>query len=353
MAYTARPLATGIALALGASLALACGGSDDVPDMGNGSPDMGVADTGTPDMGPADTGVPTACNPTDGSGCPGADQFCVLSYNMGEGACRTLPDQKTFGAVCDPALQDCAPGLACLAFQGDANPTCHQACTASGGAECNNVPDMSQTYACVTTPDVMSATYGACRGNGTSCNPLDMMPCAAGQTCSLSSANFGTSCTMAGTTQLGGTCTMSNCAEGQGMCVNLGGAQLCYEPCNLNLPNCSQAGYSCQMITSMGMSAPWGLCLPPQMTSCNPITNPCPTGQVCAVTQDNMSVECVMEGTVQLGGDCSMMNCAEGGFCVPTNQGGRVCAQPCDLAAPMCPMNQMCQDIGLPFGLCG
>lgn len=257
MAYTSRPLVrAGIALVMGASLSFAaCSGDDSPsePDMGTSDPDMGTVDMGEPDMGTPDTGVPMACNPVDGSGCP-SGEFCVLNFSTATGACRTLPDQKAFGAPCDTVLQDCAPGLSCIFFQGEAEPICYQTCTASG-SECQNVPDMTQAYGCAGPAGVTNPEFGACV-------PLD----------------------------------------------------------------------------------------PP---ACNPLTSPCPMGQVCALNAAGNDLECATEGTVPLDGDCSMMNCARGGFCVPLMNGGRICAQPCDLAAPMCPAGRSCQDVNLDFGLCG
>ncbi|MEO1228660.1 MAG: hypothetical protein AAFZ18_07130 [Myxococcota bacterium] len=363
MAYTSRPHALLLGLAV-AGLLASCGGDDDAaPDAGTPATDAGMGgtdggmtgdDMGTDDAGAADSGAPAACNPVDGSGCP-TDEFCVLLFNTGEGQCRTLPDQKAFGATCDPALQDCGPGLSCLQFQGQPEATCLQTCTAgSGGVECANVPDMSRVYSCTVTPNVPNPTYGACVGNnGAPCNPLDMMSCPGGEVCSVVQGTVNTACAMAGGAMLGENCNVGNCAEGQGICMNFTGDPLCYEPCNPAQPACSQNAYRCVTPTLGMMSFNFGVCVPPAAGACNPFNNPCPAGQSCSINATRNNIECRAEGMVAQGGDCTTDNCGPGLFCTPIEGGGAVCLQPCDLlGTPMCPMDQTCQAFGFDFGVC-
>lgn len=370
MLFTARPtLARQAALAglLVSFTALTACGSDDEPT--SPAADAGVlldigtstsADAGTSgtldgsvagDGGAStDGGTTGACDPVNGTGCASSDLYCVLDLTMDRGVCRTLPAMKAFGEECSQDLQDCGPGLTCLGFQGDTAPVCHQACV-PGGTTCASVPDTTQLYACAVVSQ--TASYGVCRGSGgAACDPLAATPCAtAGEVCTPVAGTLDTACTAAGTTQLGGDCSMSNCAAGQGICMALTSGTSCYQPCAQST-DCTQSGYSCVQVGSETMSYAFGICVPPQAGACNPISNPCPSGQVCSVNATMNGVECVTAGTAPIGGSCDTVNCAPGGFCTPT-QNGNICLVPCDPANPTCESGQTCQTFGLDFGVCG
>ena len=340
---TARLLSSLAGLALAAGL-VGCG--DDGSPADAGPVDAGPVDLGPTDTGPADMGEPMPCDPVSGGGCP-EGEFCVLDFPQDEGVCRTLPDMIGFGEACSTALQDCAPGLTCTLFQGDANGVCRQACRPeNGNADCDGVPDDSQTYACSIVPE-QGATFGVCEGTGSSgaeCDPLSPLSCPAGETCSLVPGELSTACAPAGTTALGADCSQSNCDVGQGICINLGGDQLCYEPCDLANPSCTSATARCQGISANMMSLPFGLCLERDPgTQCDPVNPMCEPNQTCALVGGLDDTQCVPAGTARIGESCQGNQCApDQGICINLGGSGATCYQTCALEGGTCPVGQTC-----------
>ncbi len=321
------------------------------PDSGMMTPDLGFPDTGiVADMGTTipDTGVmadagivPDAgtgmgCNPLDGSGCA-TGQNCVWLAPTNATQCFTLGG-RVLEQPCNLQVQNCGPGFTCAPVQGSVDGICRRVCSLPGGGlECASLVGASPAYSCA---PVNGATYGLCLGQmNLSCNPLTN-PCPGGQVCSLLLSS-GPQCERAGTVALGGACSrMSMCAPG-GTCVDLGSGAECYSACNPTVPTCGAGGTCTQLI---GQS--FGLCFVPQ---CQPITNPCPGGQVCSSVVG--ADRCRTAGAAALGQTCSAMNdCSAGGYCVNIGQGDR-CYAPCDVNTP-CAAGTCATLTGKTFGIC-
>lgn len=343
-----RMLATSLLLT-----GFACGDDDSDPNGGTAdasvTPDTGPADTGTVDMGPVDTGVLPACNPVDGSGCPAADEFCVLDFSMDRGSCRLLPDMLDRGQECSSALLNCAPGLSCVSLEQGTPPTCRQACR-QGGSDCDSI-DPDEAFVCVGGQD---NTYGVCVGTGGSaCDPLaNPSDCVLGEVCTSVPGTFETVCAPAGGTQLNGDCSMNNCAQGQGICLTVSGQSSCFEPCDLTNRICNQPDALCFTIGNETMSYAFGACVP--QTPCDPVNPMCGAGETCSLL--NGRPFCWAAGDAQLGQACDINNnnCAEGqGICINLMGTGQLCFEACAAMGGMCPAGQMCNGLqGLNFGIC-
>ncbi len=354
-----------LASSLFLATAVACGGDDNTDrDAGVKTKDSGTssgADMGTAvDMGTPDTGVQGPCNPVTGADCLAMGQICVYDVNTKMAACR-VPAMTKIGFMeqCSPTLQDCADGLTCNQIQGEATPSCKQVCKVSNG---NN--DCTSRVPANAMPDQWGCgqleandEYGLCFNRGTACSPTDMVSnCAMGEVCALADGDFNTSCQPAGTAQLGGACMpgQNNCAAGQGICIPLQEGTSCYEACTLPGGTCSQMGYTCQGLQTMGgaMSA-FGVCIPAPQLPCHPLeAMSCPMGQNCSINMANNGVECRATGMVALQGDCSMNNCQNGLFCTPIQGGQKLCLTPCYPDMSMCPMGQSCQMLVGNLGIC-
>lgn len=328
------------ALALGAA---ACG--DEVPEMKDvGFPDAGMLpDLGTPDLGMTDGGPMGPCNPVDGSGCP-SGEYCVLNLNTDEGVCRTLPAMNAFGEQCDSAMQDCAPGLVCVAIEQGQPAICAQACD-NLGSTCTGLPDTSSTYTCGNSN--AEANYGICfASGGPSCDPLDALGCGANMTCGLVSADFDTACVDAGNGQVGGSCMpgTNECAPGQGICINLGGTPSCFETCGPQ-KSCTSMNAACQTLqTQGGATSPFGVCIEQEPTdTCDPVNPMCEANENCSLVGGINDFGCQPAGTAQIGGACSPQNnCGpDQGVCINLGQGGQ-CYQTCALMGGTCPNGQTC-----------
>jgi hypothetical protein len=352
-----------LSFALLSSFALACdsggGGPDSSikthPDSGTMNPAdtgvMGTPDTG--DMNPADSGVttlpdsgvvnPGACDPVALSGCMAPDT-CIVPATMGTLApqCRMAAAMPVaFEQTCNPALANCAPGYACLQFQGEMGmPACRKVCHANNNADCAGLMGASPSYSCLIP---FSADYGLCAPTPTACVPyMDMCP--AMQYCQILPNNM-TGCIPEGTANVGEACGMTACKKG-GICLNLqgtAGAQ-CYQPCDPNTAMSCGANAACGGL--QGLS--FGLCR--MSTSCTPVMDMCPMGEACAqVAQGQFG--CAPEGA-QPNQPCPMGACTKGYLCVGPSQMAATCKQACDMTHA-CPMMGMCQMLqGLPVGVC-
>lgn len=335
-------------------LAAACSSSDETDGGGGGGGgDAATGDAAAPDTGAGlDAGQPDAAqlgcdDPFAGTGCSDATKTCVWVTSTDQVQCRSVGAMpKALEEPCSTSLLDCGPGLTCMSLQGEAGPTCKKVCSTQGGSPgagvCSTLVGASPRYSCSGLTDL---TYGVCVGSQATmdCTPyMDMCP--ADQTCTL--VNDETVCAPSGAVARGGNCAMDNCVKGS-TCVGLQGDPnpSCYETCNPQMPMCSGMGNVC-----LGLNVGFGICRTPVL-GCDPLNDMCPAGQVCSF--DNPNLQCLAEGTVAIGGDCTNGNCQRGGICIfLQGEATPICYAPCDVMAPMCPMGQACGNIGLAFGLC-
>jgi len=233
----------------------ACSGSE-TPDAG--TVDAGPADTGVePDAGEIDSGVQGPCNPIDGTGCNEPDRFCVLQTDTDDGQCRELIGAVGHEQECNPSLQNCEAGFACLQIQGENAATCRKVCKLSMNEGCEGLTGGSAAYSCNIRLQGIRQ-HGFCGPAADACDPLDNM-CPMAENCDFVDSNGATGCVPAGSTQAGGNCSMDRCARGN-LCVTLQNVSMdptCYQPCDLQNPTCTQANYVCGDI-----GAPFGLCVP-------------------------------------------------------------------------------------------
>lgn len=195
------------------------------------------------------------------------------------------------------------------------------------------------------------------------CNPVDGTGCMGEQKCLFVPNINVQQCRLVGNPakQHEEMCNGLDCDVGL-VCLNLGDGQKCYGVCDPmgSGVGCEDLGgmfgmYSCVGLTdSQDNPLLYGACDGSNGT-CNPQDDTCSVGKVC--TRQAMGrPKCEAEGTVQLGGDCSMENCARGGYC--TDQGGGLtCYKACNRQSP--PMENGCADIesceavsGQTFGVC-
>ncbi|MFO0723534.1 MAG: hypothetical protein U1E65_07130 [Myxococcota bacterium] len=291
------------------------------------------SDTGLPAQ---DSGVMMgACDPIANTGCT-APEICVFVPNLRMAQCRMpVAMPKTFEQVCTPANNDCAAGLTCLQFQGEANPTCRQNCNPNGGVDrCAGLAGTSSTgYACLAGIQGVN-DIAFCAAKPADCVPYNDM-CPMNQNCERISQTM-VGCIPSGPTQNGGTCgtAMTSCATGN--CLDIGSGPTCYEACNAAMPACSNQGICIGL-----QGASFGLCA----QHCDVFNDTCMNGNNCNLLQAGAA--CLPGGNQMAGAACSQqMNCARGLLCV-----NQACHAPCDAthtcATGMCQMLQ-----GLNFGVC-
>lgn len=315
---------------------VADGGPVDTGPVDSGASDASAADAGRPDAGPD-----TQCNPVDTSGCPALSAFCLWDPRNDRRSCGPAPGNLVLEQTCDAALQNCAPGFACLQTAGQTGPQCHRVCDVfAGGLSCQNLMGRHPVYNCSVING--SQQYGVCLGRGSFCTPLGP-PCPSGEVCSFTGQGQ-TTCSAQGTALRDQPCSIvNNCAPSEGLCIDLGSGSSCRLACDPAQANACGANARCTQITGES----FGVCLP---VTCQPFTNPCPGGFVCSAV--NGPVECRPAGGVPIGGSCSAAaECASPGLCVDLGAGLR-CEQPCD-ANNACTSPQLCVNlIGFGFGVC-
>ena len=151
------------------------------------------------------------------------------------------------------------------------------------------------------TPDAGVCAEMPCRLAPVQCG------CPTGEACYLSST--GAFCGSAGTIPEGGACTgAADCAPGM---VCAGG--LCYRTCD-DETDCPGRGSDC-ILTATGDTDSVDICSIP----CEPVTGSgCPSGFACRVRSvgSQYFTDCVNEGAVPPGGDCSSGSCTAGYTCV-------------------------------------
>jgi hypothetical protein len=155
---------------------------------------------------------------------------------------------------------------------------------------------------------------------------------------------------------------LQDCAAGLS-CIGVTGAPICHPVCTQANPaeceayNTPTEIFACFALQRANGSTTvrYGLCISAGQ-SCDPLDDQCPATDTCVLVSTSASV-CRPSGTVPIGGDCELEECAKGGVCVPLvdqngNPLGTTCYEPCDLAAPMC-LAGACTDVGIEgFGLC-
>jgi len=160
------------------------------------------------------------------------------SFSLGCGS----KGAKAAGATCTQAASgqmqtgdDCTDGLACIALQGEATPTCRQFCTANGGSA---VCPAAMTCSLPIT-NLPGTSF--CRASP-SCALLPQSGCPTGQACYL--VPTGATCGSAGHAAPGATCASANdCAPGS-TCITTNGVSTCASFCSLTggTPACAATG---------------------------------------------------------------------------------------------------------------
>lgn len=317
-------------------------GPSDAGPPDTGAPDAGPPDTGAPDAGPRpDAGPEPMCNPVSGVGCPGTADFCLWDPRFDLRSCGPPNGNVGLEVPCNEALQNCAPGHACVRTGNQPAPECHRVCDVfAGGLSCQGLNGRHPLYNCSVING--SRQYGVCLGRGTFCDPL-APACPSGEVCSFDGAGQ-TTCQPAGSTSRDQACSVvANCAPGQGICIDLGSGGFCRLACDPATSGTCGSSARCVQITGR----PFGVCLP---VSCNPFTSPCPSGFVCSAVTG--PVECRPAGGVGIGGACGPNQECAAGVCVALSSAGPRCEQPCDANNP-CAAPAACVTLnGFGFGVC-
>ncbi len=252
------------------------------------APDQGPApDTGpAPDLGSADGGGPPDQGPTDSgqdAGQPGQD--------LG-------PD--------DLGLRD-------------------------GGPDLGPQPDAGA--------DVGIVDGGFVDGGVGVCDPLTGGGCANPLSCLWNGQTDMLSCATAGNAAFEQPCSGPGSCQSGLTCLQLSQdpAPRCYQVCDQTIGGAcaglvgGSPNYTCSTINS---SARYGACTGLGNT-CDPLTQPCPQGQVCTPFSGG-ALTCEPEGQVPLGGTCNTaMNCTSDGLCLDVGDGPR-CQSACDPAVNAC-----------------
>lgn len=258
-----------------------------LPDTGvpdGGFPDTGPGDTGAPDTGPTGCGSDFECSPPATicesnqcvPGCTSGGTPCNPPEVCDEGTGRCVSAQ---GQPCDVWNSNCPSGLVCTQQQGGTTTVCMP----SGGAQLDQPCDPT-TNNCATgqgtcvdlgfgfrcypgcnamTPNctdgmdvcwVVGTDWGVCDLFQT-CDPINPS-CPVDRNCSLVTQDGQTACTAAGTAQQGQTCGAgNNCANGQGICLDIGMGPICQEACDPNGVDTCTTGVCTAL---QGLT--WGIC---------------------------------------------------------------------------------------------
>lgn len=157
-------------------------------------------------------------------------------------------------------------------------------------------------------------------------------------------------------------CTGTDCDVGL-VCLDLGMGAKCHGICDEanggvgceDLTGASDM-YVCNGIMSGMTDLAFGACIG-RGGACVPHMDTCAANKVCSLPTGMGRPSCEDLGTVAIGGDCSMENCARGGICISLNNGpGPTCYVPCNPQMPMmsgCPDPLMCSGLsGQTFGIC-
>lgn len=184
-------------------------------------------------------GAGIECNPNDDP----CDDDEACSMKAGRLVCIPAGEAK-IGDDC--SREPCEKGAVCVNMTGAPYPTCFQPCDTSAGI-------------CPTVGDVCTGleghAFGVCQRSEAACDPLATpTTCPEGQTCSMDGLDV--KCQPIGPTPIGGDCTAEPCSAGNVCAKLLGGPQTCLEPCDLDLPTCSDPSLEC---SSIGLG--FGLCL--------------------------------------------------------------------------------------------
>ncbi len=329
-----------IALVLPAVLLLpACGSSDSSPAGGGGAsadasvdstngndavaPDATEQDSGidaTNDTASPDSEVPDATANDAGDGAAaeaGPDRPCTLGgteCNAGEKCspegtnqalvCRPAGDKQQGEACGTASVDDCAAGLACVAYSSTLS-TCEPLCN-------TNVACADTAHqACFPWFGTNGEVAGVCLGDN--CTPPST-GCSNGQRCTVYSSgnNTVTACAPAGTVPVGGDCSVDECVAGA-MCVQTSSQQLCRAFCD--------GGADC---TAVDLHCAWqwstlptiGLCA----AGCDPVRQTgCGNGESCYFSDPDVgSTLCWATGTLAAGADCGSSGsmCQAGYDCV-------------------------------------
>ncbi len=194
----------------------------------------------------------TSCDPL--SPICAAMQTCSFVPGGLDTACTDSgPVQR--GGACTTASNNCAPGEGiCVGIGGDP-ARCLAVC--GTGRPC---PGGERERCTMLSSGGRTTPFGVCiERQESDCDPL-MPMCPAGQVCSLG-AGLATNCTAAGTAARGESCQSSNCAAGQGICVNLGMEPTCYQLCDpMALDTGCPPATQCRTLSSGGESTVWGIC---------------------------------------------------------------------------------------------
>jgi hypothetical protein len=185
------------------------------------------------------TGVGIDCNP-NADPCDD-DEACSI---VGGRAVCTAAGESKVGEDC--TIEPCERGTVCVNMTGETYPKCYRPCEASAGI-------------CGTSAEVCTAlegqAFGICQAFDARCSPIAAASgCPDGETCSMSGLSV--ECRPVGATPIGGDCSAEPCGAGA-VCARLAGdVPRCFEPCDLDLPTCSDPIMEC---SSIGLG--FGLCV--------------------------------------------------------------------------------------------
>ena len=174
-------------------------------------------------------GVGVECDPTQDP-CAN-DEVCSL--RGGKTVCIAAGGGQ-LGDTC--ARNPCSKGLICVDLVGGAPPTCNLPCDLEAGV----CPGRAEICTALNGFD-----FGICQLMNVQCDPL-AGDCTSSRQCSFVGSAL--RCVEPGAAQIGDDCAAAACAVG-GVCVPLvGESPRCFEPCDLQIPSCSNPSTECSSI---------------------------------------------------------------------------------------------------------
>lgn len=167
---------------------------------------------------------------------------------------------------------------------------------------------------------------GGLAWNATHCRPIDPMPGAPGEVCTVE----GSALSGVDSCGLGSMCWSVDATTLEGECVAMcGGSE--------DAPQCDEPGRSCAIFNQGAIA----LCLP----ECDPLASACAQGEICVPGSGEPRWFCVpgIDPSGAQGEPCEFMNfCGPGSVCANDEVTGSCvalgcCTPTCDLAMPTCP----------------